>query len=877
MLSRGMITLLLITAMDASLSTPASPDAPRGPAPSPWLDPALNADARAQLAVKAMTMGEKLSLVQGDTVLEGNGTGVNACVGHLPAIKRLGLPELCFGDGPAGVGNGMTKVTEFPAPIVGASTWDVRLMREYGTALGEEHAGKGRNVVLAPTLNILRTPRWGRAAESLGEDPVLTANLGVALIGGIQSNHIIATPKHFVANNQETLRLGDAPGYAAIDVQVGERALREIYYPAFRAAVAEAHAGSVMCSYNRVNGIYACEHPALDRVLRQEWKFDGFVVSDWYFAHRSAVAAALAGLDVSMPGGRSDFGFPEFYGAPLRDAIIDGRIPSSRLDVMAANVLRPMFRLGLVDAPRAGGADADVRTAAHTELAFKIAAEGSVLLKNQHGVLPFDANVHVLAVIGDDAGAHVQTTERYGGFVNDPNLKVRTPLEAITERAGSAVVNYSVGTLGTGALPVVPTAVLAPASKHGSGLTASWYGSENLSGPVVLQTVEPTLDLRQPPAGLPPVWSARWQGTLTPPKSGRYRFSLSGGGDSALYIDGREVVRTSKQGFTSVTHGVVALRGGRPVSIRVDYSMAPTISRPTLQLGWQPPDDLLARAAAAARRADAAIVFAGDNVSEGGDRTELRLPGDQDEMIRAVADANPRTVVVLHTVGPVLMPWLPKVAAVIEAWYPGEEAANAIAATLFGDINPSGKLPMTFPAHEKQGPDAMFGGGGDLGGRTGLNGLRGLNVLRGKVRYSEGLLVGYRYYDSKRLAPLFPFGFGLSYTTFGISQLHVTPSSGEEFYVEGMVSNAGRREGAAVVQLYLGFPRSAGEPPWQLKGFDRIELAAGERRAFRFAIDRPALGVWDGAHHTWTIARGTYRIGVGSSSRDIAQQASLVL
>jgi beta-glucosidase len=816
---------------------------------------ALVPDERAHLAVQSMTLTEKLSLLQGDTLLDANGTGVNACVGHLPAIKRLGLPALCFGDGPAGVGNGMTQVTEFPAPIAGASTWDVALMREYGIALGEEHAGKGRNVVLAPTLNILRTPRWGRAAESLGEDPHLTARLGVALVNGIQSVHVIATPKHFVANNQETLRLGDAPSYAAINVRVAQRALREIYYPAFRAAVVEGRAGSVMCSYNQVNGVYACEHPALDQVLRGEWKFDGFVVSDWYFANRSTVPAALAGLDVSMPGGASDFGFAEFYGAPLLAAVEGGSIPLSRIDAMAENVVRPMMRLGLADASPRGSATADVRTPGHRALAFKIAAEGSVLLKNQGMVLPLGNAVHRLAVIGDDAAEHVQTTERYGGFVNDPQINIRSPLAAIVGRAGASLrVAYAAGTLGTGELPLVPATALK--------LKATWYPAGNWSGRAARETLEPTLELRTVPDGLPKVWSARWQGMLTPPKSGRYRFSLSGGGDAALYLKGHEVARTAKQGFASVTHGVIALDGGTPVEVRVDYSMAPTISKPAFRVGWQVPDNLLDRAVAAARRADTAIVFANDQVSEGGDRTDLRLPGDQNALIAAVAAANPHTVVVLHTVGPVTMPWLPQVAAVIEAWYPGEEAGNAIASLLFGDSNPSGKLPMTFPADETQGPDTLpdrFPG------------------IHGHVSYDEGLLVGYRYYDAKQQAPLFPFGFGLSYTTFQIGGLHVAKNGEHTVEVQGTVSNVGPRNGAAVLQLYVGFPPAAAEPPWQLKSFDRIELVAGERRHFRFTLDRSALAVWDGAAQHWVNLPGEYQIRVGTSSRGTAQLASLVL
>ncbi|MBV8854894.1 MAG: glycoside hydrolase family 3 C-terminal domain-containing protein, partial [Sinobacteraceae bacterium] len=766
---------------------------------------------------------------------------------------------LCFGDGPAGVGNGMTGVTQFPAPVAGAATWNAALLRRYGMALADEHAGKGRNVVLAPTINILRTPRWGRAAESLGEDPYLTGQLGAAVVDGIQSRGVIATPKHFVANNQETLRLGDAPSFAAIDVLVSERALREIYLPAFRATVELAHAGSVMCSYNRINGVYACESPLLDQILRRDWHFDGFVVSDWYFAHRSTVAAALAGLDVSMPGG-SNFGFPAFFGEPLRKALDARQVSPQRLDTMAENILRPVFRLGLADKRASDSPAKSVRSAEHSALALAIAQQGSVLLKNRGELLPLRGQMHSIAVIGDDAGERVQTTERYGGFVNDPNIRITAPREAITRRAGDAVsVTYEPGTLGTGPLPAVPASVLSSAHDGLPGLSASWYGSVDPEGSPLRQTREAAVDLHEAPPGLPAVWSARWQGRLTPPRSGRYRFSLSGGGDAVLYIDGREVTRIYKQGFTSVSHGVITLSADRPVPVRIDYAMAPTISKPRLQWGWQPPDDRLAKAVAAARRADVAIVFASDNVSEGGDRTSLRLPGDQDELIAAVAAANPHAVVVLHTVGPVLMPWLSKVAAVIEAWYPGEAAADAIAAVLFGDVNPSGKLPMTFPATDHQGPDTTpdrFPG------------------TKGRVSYDEELDVGYRYFDARHETPLFPFGFGLAYSRFRIDQVQIHPAR-SAVRIDGRVSNVGSRSGTAVVQLYLGFPASAGEPPWQLRGFDRIELAGGESQRFSFELDRQSRSIWDSTQRAWVIPPGEFRVALGSSVRDIEQRDSL--
>lgn len=809
---------------------------------------------RAELLISAMTLDEKLGLLQGDTVLDGNGTGVNPCVGHISGLPRLGLPALCMGDGPAGVGNGMVGVTQFPAPLMVASTWNAGLMREFGAALGREHAAKGRNVVLAPTINIIRTPKWGRIAETLSEDPYLTAIGGTAITTGIQAQGVLATPKHFAANNQEWLRLGDAPAYEAIDARVSERALNEIYFPAFEAVVRRAGAGSVMCAYNRFNGTYACENKAaLDRL--RGWGFDGFVVSDWYFAHRSTVASVKAGMDISMPGGPSPFGFAEFYGPPLRKALAKGEVTGGDIDTLLRHILTPMFRLGVIDRPVKGDANAQARSPAHLALSQRIAEEGSVLLRNQGGVLPLRSGLARVAIIGDDAGEHVQTTERYGGFVKNDEIKPMAPLAAIRAALPESVkVDYAPGTLGIAPLAAIPASALRD-------LTANYYASPDFSGKPALTRAEATIDYEQ--AGtkeLGNIFSARWRGTLVPPVGGIYRFSLSGGGEIRLRIDGREVAYTPKQNFRLTTHGTVALEAGKPVSFELDYSTAPTLSPPELRVGWQAPDArLIADAVAAAAKADVAVVFVADHVSEGADRTDLRLPGDQDALIEAVAKANPRTVVVMHTAGPVLMPWRDKVAGIIAGWYPGEVAAPAIARLLTGAANPSGKLTVTFPADELHGPadgPARYPGKGT------------------RADYSEGLLVGYRWYDAKGLTPLYPFGFGLSYTHFGFSGIKAT-RRGDGWQVRAQVRNLGARAGAEVAQLYLAMPAAAGEPPRQLKGFARVELAPGEVREVSFALTRRDLSVWDDKAHAWKIPAGAMRVFVGNSSRDLPLSANL--
>ncbi|WP_292922173.1 MULTISPECIES: glycoside hydrolase family 3 C-terminal domain-containing protein [unclassified Novosphingobium] len=820
----------------------------------PWMEASRTPAQRAELLISAMTMDEKLGLLQGDTVLDGNGTGVNPCVGHISGLPRLGLPALCMGDGPAGVGNGMVGVTQFPAPLMTASTWDAGLMREFGAALGREHAAKGRNVVLAPTINIIRTPKWGRIAETLSEDSYLTAIGGAAITAGIQAQGVLATPKHFAANNQEWLRLGDAPAYEAIDARVSERALNEIYFPAFEAVVRRAGAGSIMCAYNRFNGTYACENKAALDQLRG-WGFDGFVVSDWYFAHRSTVASVKAGMDISMPGGPSPFGFAEFYGPPLRKALAKGEVTGGDIDKLLRHILTPMFRLGVIDRPVKGDANAQARSPAHLALSQRIAEEGSVLLRNQGGILPLGPGLARVAIIGDDAGEHVQTTERYGGFVKNDEIRPMAPLAAIRAALPFSVqVDYAPGTLGIAPLPAIPASALRD-------LTASYYASPDFSGSPALTRAEAAIDYEQ--AGtkeLGSVFSARWRGTLVPPVGGLYRFSLNGGGEIRLRIDGREVAYTPKQNFRLTTHGTITLEAGKPVSFELDYSTAPTLSPPELRVGWQAPDaSLIADAVAAAAKADVAVVFVADHISEGADRIDLRLPGDQDALIEAVAKANPRTVVVMHTAGPVLMPWRDKVAGIIAGWYPGEVAGPAIARLLTGAANPSGKLTVTFPADETHGPadgPARYPGKGT------------------RADYSEGLLVGYRWYDAKGLTPLYPFGFGLSYTHFGFSGLKVA-RRGDSWQVFAQVRNLGARAGAEVAQLYLAMPAAAGEPPRQLKGFARVELAPGETREVSFALTRRDLSVWDDKAHAWKVPAGTMRIFVGNSSRDLPLSANL--
>ncbi len=831
-----------------------------GAAASPGLEAAQPVARRVRDAMAAMTLDEKLDLVS---------SGV-------AGIARLGIAPLAFIDGPNGVSRARPHVVAFPNAIVLAATFDRTLARAYGTALGAEVHGTGRTLVGAPTVNIVRTPKWGRAPETLGEDPFLAGQIAAAEILGIQSQHVISQVKHYAANNQEVGRFGNPIGSPGVNVVVSQRALHEIYLPAFRAAVRKGHVGSIMCAYNRLNGEYPCQSPAILGLLRTQFGFDGFIEPDAGLAVRDDVAAATAGVDNFQLGTlATSLGIP--MKGTLTAALQAGRLTPARLDEMVAHILTPMFRVGVIDHPPTGTADAEVDTPAHLALATNLAAAGTVLLRNRDAVLPLAPQVRSIAVIGFDAGPGTQIAEN-GSAAVLPGRPVITPLEGITARAQGVQVTYAPGTLGVVPLPVLPSDRLMPSSAAGPGLLGTFYSGTDFGGVPVTIRVDPSLDFETDPGPLAKIpgttaSSARWSGALLPPATGRYRFSITTSGVARLFLDGQLVVSADTEfwnggvispGANPISlHGVADLVGGVAVPIVVEYSTASSIGGAALHLGWQPPDEeLRAAAVAAAQAADVAVVFVNDVSSEGMDRGSLALPGDQDALVDAVADANPRTIVVLHTAGPVLMPWLEKVAAVVEAWYPGQQTGAAIAAVLFGDLEPTGRLPITFPATELQGPATQPASYPGIGAN---------------VTYDEDLLVGYRYFDAMEEEPLFPFGHGLSFTEFALDGLRVRCLPGGRADATVEIANTGSRPGTAVVQLYLGFPMAAGEPPNQLKGFRRVPLQVGERRRVRLPIDAASFAIWDTDTAGWRVQPGTYAVRLGLSSRDLSLEATLTM
>ncbi|HEY3629850.1 MAG TPA: glycoside hydrolase family 3 C-terminal domain-containing protein, partial [Jatrophihabitantaceae bacterium] len=826
---RRVAHLVLITTLVALGTTALSPR-PASADARPWLNTTQPIEQRVDELLAQLTVEEEATLLEGVNAP----AGVHA-VGYVAGVPRLGIPAQLMSDGPAGVRDG-TPATALPAPVSLAASFDPALAKQYGAVMGDEAARRGYETLYGPMINIVRVPEGGRNFETLGEDPALAGAIGTAEVQGIQSQRVAAQVKHYAANNQED-------GRTTTSSDVDERTLHEIYLPAFEDTVKNGRAWSLMCAYNKVNGTYACEnYPLLHDILKGDWGFDGVVGSDYPATH-STVASAEAGLD-------QEFGGSTFY-AQLPAAVHSGQLPKSVLDDHARRVLRMMFRAGLFDNDRpTGPPDVD----AHAATARTAAADGSVLLKN-NGVLPLSGGqTHSVAVIGP----YGNSVPAGGGSSRVTPYHAVTPVQGLTARGVN--VTYTQGSSGNGAPPAIPASAF-------SNLSGDYFANPNLSGTPALTRNDAQIDFDwgqgAPAAGLPvDGYSARWTGTVTAPTTGDYTIGLTSDDGSRLFVDGQQVIDNWRDQAANTETAVLHLVGGAPHQIKVEYYE--NAGDASVSLGWSAPgqDPAIAAAVAAAKAADAAVVIVGEVSSEGSDRTSLALPGTQDALVSAVVQANPNTVVVLNTGGPVLMPWIDDARAVLEMWYPGEEDGNALADLLFGDRSPGGRLPVTFPAAADQTPIA---------------GPPQYPAVDGHYVYSEKLNVGYRWYDATGTKPLFPFGFGLGYTTFGYSDLHVSPVllPGGSASVSVRVRNTGQRAGSEVVQLYVGAPASAGEPPRVLKAFRKVTLDAGASTTLRFTLRQSDLAIWDAVTHQPSTVDGTYQVYVASSSSDVRTHAPL--
>ncbi len=875
------IAALLLTGAAASAAwaqdpSPSSSACHAAPGETqPWANKAYTPECRARLALAEFkTLDEKLRYLSPPPPKEKSAVR--------DVAKVLGLPTISGSDGPAGLVRG-AAATALPSPLTLAASFDPAMATKYGTVLGEEFRAAGLGTILGPAFDTARTWRFGRLSESMGEDPFLSATVAGAEVRAISDQGVNATIKHYAAYNQEAGRVGDQPSGSApaVDNIVSEKAIREIYLPPFEQAVKAGGAGAVMCSFPRINGTYACENPHLLGILKQEWGFDGAVGPDFPSAQRSIAGAVDAGLD-SGAFGPSPFNAALNDEKPLAQAVADGEVPESRIDDMILRRLTPMFRLGQYDNPPRKGM-ADVWTPEHRQIAAEIVEAGSVLLKNDAGVLPLGKLVKSVALIGLQATDKASVVEQGSPYVKPAHL---VPIvAAVTERAGQRIsVTQADGTLGLDPLPPFDQAqVAAPSSEP--GFRAEYFANPNLDfsgAPLATAVVaDPSLDRTPAVPGLPAnnQWSVRYIANFTPAEIGVHRFTLHGSGSARLLIDGKPKGEFELADFGNAVFANVELEAGKPVALEIDYTPRAALRDQrmtlfgmemglTLRVGHAPPDDLIARAVETAKQADVAVVFAGERVGEGMDRETLALQAEQDRLIEAVAAANPNTVVVLSTGGPVAMPWLGKVAAVMETWLPGDAYGPAVAAMLFGDAEPGGRLPVTFPADETQGPGTKRSGfPGDTDPATGR---------LDKAHFDEGVNVGYRFWDAGEQEPLFPFGFGLGYGDIAMDGLGVGDAADGGKVVRVHLRNGGTRATSAVPEVYLGFPAAAQESPKQLKGFTKVLLQPGEERDVEIALPPAAFRFWDEAKGSWASG-GSYEVMLGRSSRDIVWRGTVAV
>lgn len=809
--------------------------------------------ARLASLVAGLTTSEKVCLL----------TGADSWRTH--SSEALGLRAMTTSDGPAGVRGVVLDErhpsSSLPCPSALGATWDPGLVDDLAAALGAEARGKGVDVLLAPTINLMRTPLGGRGFECFSEDPVLSARLGVAFVRGLQSAGVAATVKHFVGNDSETERW-------TYDARIAQDVLRELYLVPFEACVREARVGLVMAAYNKVNGIPMTEHARLLRdVLKDEWGFDGVVTSDWHAA-RSTMATALAALDLAMPGPDGP------WGGLLARAVVEGTVADEVLDDKVIRLLRLASRVGALSVPGAGPAAARPASPSLVDpgLLRQAVAASLVLLRNENGVLPLDpAQVSRVAVMGPNA---VHPAIGGGGSAVVIPVAVSTPAAAITSAlAGRAEVTVSQGcrTWVVVPEPAVDSlrdpqtgepgvhlefrdgdgALLADEHRHSTVL--AWWDhlprgiGWGEPGTIVLDTVF------RPESGGPHVLGVAGVGKLTLTVDGTVV------ADGATSVPDDPVQAMTKPGELRAT---VAFEAGREARIRLEFGPAADGEGPVaVRLGITPDADddvLMADAVRAAGRADVAVVVVGSapaTESEGFDRSSLALPGRQDELIRRVAAVNSRTVVVVNAGMPVTAPWAEQVCAILYAWLPGQAMGDAIADVLLGRSEPGGRLPVTLPASEADCP------------------VLHAEPRDGVLSYDEGLLIGYRGYDARLSAPLYPFGHGLGYTTWSYEALQAaTPrlAPGDDLEFTVTLRNTGSRTGREVVQAYLaGPPGDAGRPPRQLAAFGSVTAAPGKAVQVRLTAPARAFARWDTAAGSWTWPAGQYTVHVGRSSRDL--------
>ena len=805
---------------------------------SAYLNKSLTIEERVDDLLKRMTLEEKIDML--------GGTGFET-----KAIERLGIPPLNMTDGPLGVR--WDNSTALPSGILLGATWNPDIVTEFGKVLATETKAKGRHVILAPCVNIARIPMGGRNFESFGEDPFLTSRITVNYIKGVQEENVAATVKHFAANNQEHQR-------DFVNTIVDERTLNEIYFPAFKSAVEEANVLAVMCAYNKLNGPYCSENDyLLIDVLKNIWKFNGLVMSDWGAVHTS-IPVFNSGLDLEMPTG--------YYlnKETLLEKIKNDELSEAKLNDKVKRILRVMFTIGLFDPDydRDKYDSTKINTAKHKKVALDVAKDGIVLLKNENSILPLDLNkIKSIAVIGPNS--RVAVTGGGGSSMVVPFGSV-SPLEALQNKIGDKVkINFAQGSMIDGDTnPIDPKFLFVDKDEKENGLKGEYFTNMNLEGEPARLNIDKIISFIWNDKGpfedfQKDNFSVRWTGYIKPDKSDKYTFDVSSDDGVRLYIDDKLVINDWNDHAVLTNSYTMELNAGQLYKIKLEYYEKG--GGAIVKFGWRKPNDqLIVDALNTAKSSDVAIVFAGTNYnyeSEGFDRKDLILPNEQDELIKKVAEVNPNTIVVLTTGSPVLMnEWLDKVDGLVEAWFAGEQAGNAIADILLGETNPSGKLPMTFPMKWED-----------------CSAFNTYKKEDGTTRYEDGIYVGYRHFEKNNIQPLFPFGFGLSYTTFRYNDLKLSSkeiNQNDKLTVSLNLKNTGKVKGSEIVQLYVrDIQASVDRPVKELKGFKKVSLNPGEEKNVEFTIDKKELSFFDPKLKDWTAESGEFEILIGSSSQDI--------
>jgi beta-glucosidase len=752
-----------------------------------------------------MTIEQKLELIGGVDDM------------FIRSIPSVGWPRLKMSDGPMGVRT-WGPTAGYAIGIGLAASWDPDLAQVVGAHIGRDARARGVHILLGPGVNMYRAPMNGRNFEYMGEDPYLAARTAVGYVRGVQSQGVVATIKHYAANNEEYDRHN-------VSSDVSEQALREIYLPTFEAAVREAHVGAIMDSYNFLNGVHATQNAWLnDSVAKRDWGFDGVIMSDWDATY-DGVEAANGGLDLEMPWGH--FMNPQTLAA----AIQDGRVSVATIDDKVRRILRLAIRFGFLDREQRD-INAPLFSPDDRAIALRSALEGMVLLKNDGHLLPFDPKrVHTIAVIGPDAWPARPSA---GGSAQIEAFAPVSILEGITS-AFPAKVLYARG---------IPTDTDIVGTT-GMRLHQEIFDNDGFTGaPIDTTTIDGL-----PPDGMTPLPRAargvRWTGTYTSETGGPHLIIVRAYDGYQLTVNDTAVVTQQAAEGASMKWAVVNLGAGQPT--RVQLSVVPRSQSPRVILGVRAMQSLVSpEAIRIAKAADVVVVSVGfdpSNEAEGSDRT-FSLPWGQEMLINAIAAVNPRTVVTVTSGGAVATDgWLSHVPALLQTWYPGQEGGTAVAKVLTGSANPEGHLPISFEKRWEDNPthDSYY-------------------ATNGHVTYSEGVFLGYRYYTGSSTKPLFPFGYGLSYTTFSFSHLSVSP----QHVVSFDVTNTGSRSGAEVAQVYVGDPSARiKRPTRELKGFKKVRLAPGETKHVTVQLDARAFSYWD---HGWRIDPGQFVIYVGDSS-----------